>query len=818
MDATPEAKVGEPISVTLTPEAAPDTENQADLGILLVHGIGEQAQGETLLQFAEPIIDWIRLWLRIDTFHPNASKDNRIHASPTIAKLRPPLLDTNTPAHTGVFFYTKDGDKEQGEEWLFAEAWWGQQVYPPSIASFTVWLLTRGPWLMLFHFNQIWLCDQKPKWQKVVMGIAATIIWLPLSMLVNFLLLAASLVALIPIGKVRNVVYSVLRAITGVLGDAYVQIRSPIQSVAFEDAVLKDLLWLSRRCKRLAIVAHSQGAAIAVGTLQREHVPKVDRLITVGAGIVKLGALRYFEKQDATSRVSAMLAPPFILLAFFVLVRARQMGLADASPAIFGPIFLGLLGAYFLANTWGIVIDALSDIRGREGGVAQPWCDIVATHDPVPAGNLTQFFKKIKGIEAKSLSVFNSFFNDHTGYWKARATFLPEIVSQLGKTSASKMLKLEEKDERLHKANEDYKNDLRVLSLSMLSDIFAFLAIPLLAGHNRLLCSVEKIREYLATGNGSSREAAPFAFIDDFISHFENGLRWLFNDAPELPWAPWAHVAVNSFLGLIVLAFLLWLWRKIAFALWDAWAVNRIEKAFRYGAMSVDSNSNSAQDIKSKIIQFFVDSIFHLGYLFILLSPFMASYIWLLFPSRLDESFIYKVFGWVGSILFACFMVGGLLADNVEKVSEIRGWLSKVLRDGALTGWPLARDLIYKILGCIVALIIAWIILGAFKLLPARINYADYLAIIINVVIYLGLLIYIINCIWSRLSKVKQRTVWIWGLLILSTAISCMSVAWFWKEGEVLGLVVMFWWTILFVHGIALLLLKWKQRKRKQIQ
>ena len=125
---------------------------KADLGILLVHGIGEQAQGETLTKFAEPIVDWMRDWL-----HRESAKGSLVASTPIDAVLRPPLLPPGTPAHARVLIGgARDDARDQvvGQEWLFAEAWWGPQVLTPPISSFTMWLVTRGPWLMLFHFNQ----------------------------------------------------------------------------------------------------------------------------------------------------------------------------------------------------------------------------------------------------------------------------------------------------------------------------------------------------------------------------------------------------------------------------------------------------------------------------------------------------------------------------------------------------------------------------------------------------------------------------------------------------------------------------------------
>jgi hypothetical protein len=35
-----------------------------DLGVLFVHGIGQQARGQTLTAWADPVIRWLQVWLR----------------------------------------------------------------------------------------------------------------------------------------------------------------------------------------------------------------------------------------------------------------------------------------------------------------------------------------------------------------------------------------------------------------------------------------------------------------------------------------------------------------------------------------------------------------------------------------------------------------------------------------------------------------------------------------------------------------------------------------------------------------------------------
>jgi hypothetical protein len=45
-----------------------------DLGVLIVHGIGQQAQGQTLTAWADPVIRWLQVWLGRDPVEVGAAE------------------------------------------------------------------------------------------------------------------------------------------------------------------------------------------------------------------------------------------------------------------------------------------------------------------------------------------------------------------------------------------------------------------------------------------------------------------------------------------------------------------------------------------------------------------------------------------------------------------------------------------------------------------------------------------------------------------------------------------------------------------------
>ncbi len=67
---------GDPLSVT-PPRPAAESAPTHEIGVLFVHGIGQQSRGATLLDWGEPMAVWIQQW--IDGLCTDI-KDNDLHA------------------------------------------------------------------------------------------------------------------------------------------------------------------------------------------------------------------------------------------------------------------------------------------------------------------------------------------------------------------------------------------------------------------------------------------------------------------------------------------------------------------------------------------------------------------------------------------------------------------------------------------------------------------------------------------------------------------------------------------------------------------
>jgi len=71
---------------------------EAKLGILFVHGIGEQPQGQTLWLFGGPMVRWLNSWLKRDRAAGPADEPVKI----TESIVNPAQRQVSDPAHARV--------------------------------------------------------------------------------------------------------------------------------------------------------------------------------------------------------------------------------------------------------------------------------------------------------------------------------------------------------------------------------------------------------------------------------------------------------------------------------------------------------------------------------------------------------------------------------------------------------------------------------------------------------------------------------------------------------------------------------------------
>ncbi len=775
----------------------PAADSPCALGVLFVHGIGEQPQGDTLSRFAEPLIAWLRDAVGGDT-------------ASIAACLRPPLIVGDTPAHARMRFDPSrrgPGIRVQApaEEWLFAEAWWAPQVAPPALSDFVAWLLRCSPWLLMFHFNQRWLNEATlRRASKVVRGLLITPLWLAVSLFANLGLLLICALALIPVGPVRRFFSDLLKRLSGIVGDAYVKIRSPLQRRAQEDAVLAAARWLRARCASLVVVAHSQGASIAHGALHRSGACRVERLVTVGSGMTKLSALRFFDQLGALDRLAPALAAPLLIAAAVVWVRARQLGLNDAGGALWAPLLFAIMGVGFLASTWITVREALANLRKTalrdELELAQPglpWCDIVASHDPVPQGNVTQFFAPPHqhGIQARRVTVLRSVWKDHTQYWNAHATFLPVLAMQLLRCRA-KGWPAAPLRRLLRGAEHKLKFDLRVLGALHALDGLA-IAMPLLWGWQRLLGGVARGREVLKGAPEGVGKDAPLAFVDSTLTSAENALRWVAGVTAASP-APWSSTLIN---GAVVLALLLlarWLWQSLTFGLWQGWSATRGEISTPHTTSAGDKTPGDA------LMLWTGRAIFHTLFVLFAGLPVIASTIWTFVPGGLTETLTYQL---LGALLLSVFMAFVLVSTLGTLVKQIAGLWPR----GQRVTTDTAGQVINKVGAMGVTVCVPLFLMLGNGVLPAA---SDALPLLVGIGGLIWGLARGLLHLWVRLGEVTHSGAWRASVLAMAPVAGVLAVAVLPKQHSPMGALAAAVFVSCLVLGALLLVLALVRRFR----
>lgn len=413
------------------------------IGILFVHGIGDHPEGETLTAFGDPLVRWLSAWLS----RPG-SEGLHGRVQPELVRLAPSrtLSTEPEPPHAQLRMeLIQDGDAQPPCTWLMAESWWGGQVQRPAFSKVAGWMITVGAWIMLSHATK-WGLARRTKVARVAVQLLALALWIPLSLLFQISVLLISVLALLPLPRLRSALSGALLALTGILGDSYVLTESDLQRAAIVGKTRQALTWLAARCKTVVVIAHSQGAAVAHHALRVPEPENVSALLTFGSGLQKLEELLGVREGGLRINAVARILPiVFLLLALigYILYFEPPSKLAEVSV-----VFLGC--SLLLALTFAVVSarehwQAFADwARGLSLTAARPglrrWIDVYASHDPVPNGPLAPPGVEIAGLRSREIWSTRSMLHDHTTYLANRAEFLPCVVAALSEAAGGRWL------------------------------------------------------------------------------------------------------------------------------------------------------------------------------------------------------------------------------------------------------------------------------------------------------------------------------------------------------------------------------------------
>ncbi|MCA1705019.1 MAG: hypothetical protein LC808_17860, partial [Actinobacteria bacterium] len=107
---------------------ASNSRRRPSVGVLFVHGIGEQRRGDALTAGAEPLLAWVDSWAKgRPAREGSAIIDNDREPAATVvnAHLQNDPEDAAAPAYAQVLIADGDWDTE----WLLAESCWAEEFH-----------------------------------------------------------------------------------------------------------------------------------------------------------------------------------------------------------------------------------------------------------------------------------------------------------------------------------------------------------------------------------------------------------------------------------------------------------------------------------------------------------------------------------------------------------------------------------------------------------------------------------------------------------------------------------------------------------------
>ncbi|NNF63649.1 MAG: hypothetical protein HKN07_05255 [Acidimicrobiia bacterium] len=457
--------------VVSSAESTEETE-LADIGVLFVHGIGQQKRGDTLIAAGDAVHEFLARWFTTGNVAKGTSR----------AVLMPDPADPAAPAHVYASMEQTFADDTTTESnWLMAESWWAESFPPPKFFDLAVWAFQVMPWTLATHYGRgvrrAWLGTAAASgllrtswWFVAFVGrlIQLLIVFAVIPILVLLVAIIA-LIGAIPIGGVRAFAGGAQRILSASLGDSFIFVRKPIQASAIHEKVRRDLEWLGERSRKVAVVAHSQGAAVAHEVIKDDPRHDIVAFISLGSGLGKLLELRNERetvqitqrtpKETSAAPFAGSIGMALIAWALYYGLAGTNGWAASAFAGVFGLILVGVA----TQSAWVGRVPKIEEVA-LPGWVE--WIDLFAAKDPVPHGRLFDTdevdpacgilswvesrFDPEYGPREKSLPRsgvahnYGSFTSDHNAYWLNRDGVVPMVALAIAKYSPG--LRLDEID------------------------------------------------------------------------------------------------------------------------------------------------------------------------------------------------------------------------------------------------------------------------------------------------------------------------------------------------------------------------------------
>lgn len=451
------------------------------LGVLFVHGMGEQSRGDTLTEAGDALVQWLERWCEKPPPGTALGKGD-VHVLD--ASLRSAHDDELSTAHLVLRLTLPvaepDGSADETKElhWVLAESWWAEGFRQASFNQVASWAVGIGPWVLATQFHGIRDRMEMPAeapwplrwllWPAAILTMAALVAAaVLLSLLLTLLAIVVLVLALIPIGPVQAVAAGVQRSLASSFGDLMVLVKSPGRFGAMRSQVQRDVAALSRACDQVAVIAHSQGSHIAWEAIRRP-APEADRVpanlvrfVTYGQAMRKLKLayeLSRHELDGGIAHVAGAALAAQIALALLVAAgisalldggaliasvsgwieeRARVDGLTQLASLV----ILVLYGNAALLERGRIETEHVEETvsnaveRATKGRHRFRWIDLWASADPAPNGPL--FRTAVPPVESWRIRNTGSILLDHSIYWQNTSEFVGAVGLELGRLGAA---------------------------------------------------------------------------------------------------------------------------------------------------------------------------------------------------------------------------------------------------------------------------------------------------------------------------------------------------------------------------------------------
>jgi hypothetical protein len=362
-------------------EPAPRTR----IGVVVIHGIGDQKPGETLLLWARSLLRIVNAWAATTPGVRHAN-DHAWTADIDLTGGSRPWVAIDVPAAPGP----PGGPGHEPQTWLMTEAWWAARVSPPSLPQLFRWLVPKEMLrLMRGIFSGI-AAEGDPLFKAIDLVFLPLFV-VPTTALAVLVYLVLRIVRFVPYKPLQD--FALFKALDFFLvdwfGDLQILLTDRTQAASIRARAADAIRACRERgCDTVVVIGHSGGTVVGYATLADEAYVElpVQRLVTLGQALGIAWRLGHVDDPTIADRIPDHLYPGDRL---------------DGTPAEVGRTNL-------------------------------EWYDFWATHDPAPAGGFATgpAATTPAHVGGASTRVFNrmSLLEDHGAYWANDEEFLLPVA------------------------------------------------------------------------------------------------------------------------------------------------------------------------------------------------------------------------------------------------------------------------------------------------------------------------------------------------------------------------------------------------------